>query len=99
MNETTRDALRSLIDAREDFALKQLEKDPEYLSVCQEQEKTEKIVDELLMKLEKPDRITIRRHYEGELNKTDYEIKAAYIQGLRDCFSLLDFLTGNEVCI
>lgn len=99
MTTKTRDALRSLIGAREDLALKELEQNLAYLSVCKEQKKTEEMVEELLLRFEKPDRMAIRRHYEGEVHKSNYELKAAYIQGLRDCFLLFGFLSGNEVYI
>lgn len=99
MTNMTRDALRSLIGAREEVALNRLDNNFEYQKVCDQQEKSEEVVEELLQQFEKLDRITIRRHYESEVHKTNYEIKAAYIQGLRDCFSLFGFLMGNEVCI
>lgn len=94
MTKMTRDALGSLITARIEFALSQLEQDPEYLEVCNQQKKTEDSVDELLGQFEKSDRITIRRHYEGETKKTNCELKAAYIQGLRDHYGFINFSMG-----
>ena len=99
MDNVTRDGMRSLIGAREDFALRQLDRNLEYQQVCERQDKSEKTVDELFERFEKEERITICRHYEGDVEKTNYEIKAAYIQGLRDCFRLFGFLSGNEVQI
>lgn len=99
MDNMTREALRSLIGAREEQALRRLETDLDYQEVCKQQEKSEAVVEELYQKFEKADRVTVRRHYEGELHKTNYEIKTAYIQGLRDCFLLFCFLSGNEVRI
>lgn len=93
MTKMTRDALGSLITARIEFALNQLDQDSEYIELCNQQKKTEETAQELLNQLEKPDRITIRRHYEGELRKTNREIEAAYIQGLRDHSELIEFLS------
>lgn len=96
MTSMTRDALRSLIGAREDIALKRLGENQEYLRICKEQEHSEEVVEELYQQLEKSDRITIRRHYEGEIQKANFESKEAYLQGLRDCFKLFVFLGDFE---
>lgn len=99
MDNMTRDAVRSLIGAREEFALRRLDSDLDYQGICKRQKKSEETVEELLERFEKEERITVRRHYEGEVEKTNCEIKVAYIQGLRDCFRLFGFLSGNEVRI
>ena len=99
MTNMTQDALGSLLDVREDAALSKLKQDPKYLSVCREQKESQKIVEDLLGPLEQSARNTIRDHFEGEIYKTTFEIKAAYIQGLRDCYRLFGFLAGNDVRI
>lgn len=99
MTSMTRDALRSLISAREEVAFNRLEQNPDYQEVCKQQEKSEEMVEGLYQRFEKSERIAIRRHYEGEVHKTNYEIKEAYLQGLCDCFRILGFLIGNEVRI
>lgn len=91
MDRMTCDVLRSLIGARENFALTKLDNNLEYQSVCRNQGKSAETVEEQYQRFEKADRITIRRHYEGEIQKTNYQIKEAYIQGLRDCFCLISF--------
>ena len=97
MDNMTRNAVRTLMGAREETAFRHLEYDTDYQEICKQQKKSEEIVEELYQQFEKPDRLTIRRHYEGEIYKTSFQIKEAYIQGLRDCFSLVHFLSGSEV--
>lgn len=97
MDNMTRNAVRTLIGAREEISFQRLNDDLDYQEVCRQQEKSEEVVEELYQQFEKPDRLTIRRHYEGEVYKTSFQLKEAYIQGLRDCFSLVHFLSGNEV--
>jgi len=82
MANMTRDALRSLIGSRVDIALERLEEKLEYLKICKEQEESGEIVEEFYQQFEKSDRITIRRHYEGEVEKTNLEIKEVYLQGI-----------------
>ena len=96
MANMTRDALRSLIGSRVDIALERLEEKLEYLKICKKQEESGEIVEEFYQQFEKSDRITIRRHYESEVEKTNLEIKEVYLQGLRDCFKLFAFLGDEE---
>ena len=100
MDHMTRNAVRSLMDAREAASFDRLESDLDYQKVCKEQENSEEWVEALYrQRFEKSERIAVRRHYEGEVHKTNYKIQEAYIQGLRDCFFLIGFLSGNEVRI
>ena len=92
----TRQALRSLIVSREELALKRLAENPDYLEICEKQKQSEGIIEELYQQFEKSDRITIRRHYEGEVHKKNLEYKEVYLQGLRDCFRLFTFLGDEE---
>ena len=96
MTNETRQMLRALIASREEFAWNNLKENSEYLEVCKEQDKSEKVVEELYQRFDKEDRITICRHYEGEIHKQNFEIKELYIQGLRDGFQLLTFLSGSH---
>jgi len=50
----------------------------QYLEVCTQQEKTENIVEELLQRFERDERISIHRHYEGETRKYGFEIDEVY---------------------
>lgn len=92
MNDMERNAYRGVINARLEIALKGLRKNPKYIERCHQQEKSGELVEELLHQLEKDDRITIRRHYEGEIAKECDELNEAYVQGLRDCMKFLMFL-------
>lgn len=93
MANMTRDALRSLIGSRVDIALERLEEKLEYLKICKEQEESGEIVEEFYQKFEKSDRITIRRHYEGEVEKTNLKSKKSIYRGL---FKLFAFLGDEE---
>lgn len=94
MDNETLQAVNALIFTREDAAFDRLEKDAAYEAVCAQQDKTEKMVEEYYQRFEKSERIAIRRHYEEETRKQNLELKAVYIQGLRDCFQLCAFLSG-----
>lgn len=93
----THDAVYSLIDAREEVALRNLQNNEDYQTLCKQQAQSEEVIEALFQRFEQTEYKTIRRHYEGELQKMDFEIKHAYVQGLRDCFILFRFLSGNEV--
>lgn len=55
MDNMTCNNLRSLIGARENFALKKLDNNSEYQSVCRKQDKSEDVVEELYQCFEKAD--------------------------------------------
>lgn len=92
MTDSERKVLREFVSGRLSIMFNRLKDNTRYLEVCEQQNKSEDEAEELLHKLEKPDRITIRRHYEGEVIKTGIEIDEAYIQGLRDCVRILSLL-------
>ncbi len=96
MTEQTRLAFGTLLTSREETAYNRLKENPQFLEVCAQQAKSEEMVEELYQQFEKTYRIAIRRHYEGEVHKTNFEIKAVYLQGLRDCFKLLAFLSDQS---
>jgi len=96
MKSLTREALNSLVGAREDIALTRIQENAEYSEVCKQQEQTEEMVEKIYQQLEKTDRIMICRHYEGEVHKTSFEINELYLQGLRDCFKLIAFLSDFQ---
>ena len=92
MTDSERIILNGLIDSRLEIAWKRLDENTAYQEQCRQQEKSGEAAEELLHKLEKEERITIRRHYEGETAKTSFELNEAYIQGLRDSMRVLAFL-------
>lgn len=93
--------LRQFIAGRQEIVFRRLKENARYLEVCDRQKQTDTIVDELLHKLEKDERITIRRHYEGETGKTGIELNEVYLQGLRDSVRILALLGvfGGEVSL
>ena len=92
MTNTERQALREFIGSRQDIALNRLVDNTQYQEMCQRQGKTSADADNALEKLEKEDRITIRRHYEGEMERTSFELDEVYLQGLRDSVKILALL-------
>ncbi len=50
-------------------------------------------VEALYHRFDKPDRLLIRRHYEGEEYRSNLQMDEIYKQGLRDCFQLCAFLS------
>lgn len=92
MTDSERKILREFVSGRLAIMFDRLKDNTRYLEVCEQQHKSEKFADELLHKLEKDDRITIHRHYEGEVIKTGIEIDEAYLQGLRDSVKILSLL-------
>lgn len=95
MTTETRQALGALFDSRDNLVWNRLKENPQYLELCRRQDESEKEVEELLHRFEKHDRITIRRHYEGEAEQESIASKELYVQGLRDCFKLITFLGGS----
>lgn len=89
MTNSERIILNGLIDSRLEIAWKRLDENTAYQEQCREQEKSGERAEELLHKLTKEERITIRRHYEGETAKMSFELNEAYIQGLRDSVKIL----------
>ena len=92
MIENERLMLNTFIDSRLEFALKRLDDNPAYQEQCRQQGESEEVAENILHKLEKHERIAVRRHYEGETAKVCFELDEAYLQGLRDCVKLFAFL-------
>ena len=92
MTDAERKILKAFVNMREEIAFKRLKDNTRYLEICAQQEKTETMVEELLHRFEKDERISIRQHYEGETAKQCFELEAAYLQGLRDSARFLAFL-------
>ena len=68
--ENSRDSWKSLITARIDAALECVSrKNSEYIELCQQQEKSEKIVDILLKKLDAEEQAVVRQYYDKEIEK------------------------------
>lgn len=87
---SSRDNWKNLITSRIDAALERVNrKNPEYIELCQQQEKDEKIVDMLLKKLDKEEQAVIRQYYDKEIEKENYELEGAYMQGVKDGIWLL----------
>lgn len=91
----TREALETLLSDRQDAAYHRLLEKREYRELCREQKETQKAVEALYRQLDKDDRLTISRHYEGEDYKTGMLLDETYLQGLQDCFWLIGLLSGR----
>lgn len=83
---------KEFVTARIEVALQRLRNNPMYMDWCSKQNASEEKVDKLLHKLNKKERIAIRRHYEGEIVRENFELDEAYLQGMRDCIQILSFL-------
>lgn len=97
MDKNTRKAIIALIGAREDLVVSRLKTNPEFQELVKKQEISGEIVEKLYECFSDAERLTIQRHYENEIGKEILENTEIYIQGLRDCFALFDFLNGKEV--
>lgn len=96
MMGTGQSAYKDFVIARTELALLRLRNNPAYIERCRQQEKGEEKVDRLLHKLNKRERIAIRRHYEGETIKRSFELDETYLQGMRDCIQILSFLNALD---
>lgn len=93
--KNSRDSWKSLITSRIDAALERVNRsNSEYIELCQKQEKDEKIVDMLLKKMDKEEQAVIRQYYDKEIEKENYELEGAYMQGVKDG---IWFLLGSGV--
>ena len=85
-------AVNEFIISRVNFAIHKLEDtNPRYDEVCKAQERNWQSIDVILHKLEKDERRAVLRHFEEEVHKFGFESNESYVQGLRDCFSILTF--------
>ena len=83
--KNSRDSWKNLITSRIDAALERVNRDnSEYIELCQQQEKDESIVDILLKKLDKEEQDIVRQYYDKEIEKENYELEGAYMQGVKD---------------
>ena len=83
--KSSRDSWKNLITARIDAALERVNrKNPEYIELCQQQEKNKEIVDMLLKKLDAEEQAVIRQYYNKEIEKENYELEETYMQGVKD---------------
>lgn len=89
MNQIDQRMCQTVIGSRIEIALKRLKETSHFQVMLKKQSETEAMVEELLQKLEKEERITIRRHFEKKVEKEGEELNEAYIQGLKDCIQLL----------
>lgn len=96
MTDAERIMVKTFINSRLEIAFQRLKDNPAYVKHCRAQDKSAVVVDELLNALSKDDRITIRRHYEGETEKESFELNETYLQGLKDCIRVLAFLNAFE---
>ena len=92
MAENECQAIKDFIGARVNFAIFKLDdNNPRYREVCKNQEKNWQTIDVILRKLEDDDRRAVLRHFEEDVHKFGFESDGAYLQGVRDCFSMLAF--------
>lgn len=88
--------LRDFMWERIDLALEKSKQNLRYIERCTQQVESKKLADAVLEKMEKEDRITIRRLYEDETAKNAIEMEEIYIQGLKDCAKLFSVLGVSE---
>lgn len=92
MTDYEKKMLRTFITQRQEIAYNRLRENECYQAICERQKRTDADVDEVLHKLEKDERLTVRRHYEGETEKTGIELNEVYLQGLQDSVKILALL-------
>ena len=96
MTETTSEAFYSFVNERQEYACTRLRKDADYNRLCERQKQSEEIVEELYQHFDEDEYLSIVQHYEGETDLENCRLDAVYIQGLRDCFELITFLSDEE---
>ena len=85
-------AAKDFMNARVNMAIFKLkDKSQQYQNVCEKQEANWQSIDVILQKLGKDDRRAVIRYYEEEVHKFGFEFNESYLQGVKDCFSLLVF--------
>lgn len=83
--KNSRESWKNLITSRIDAALERVNRsNSEYIELCKQQEASEKVVDNLLKKLDKEEQAVIRQYYDKEIEKENYELEETYIQGVKD---------------
>lgn len=92
MMGTEKRTYKDFVIARIEITLLQFRNNQAYIERCRLQEKNEERIDKLLHKLNKRGRIPIRRYYEGETVKRNFELNETYLQGIRDFAQIFSFL-------
>ena len=65
---SSRDSWKNLITSRIDTALERVNRDnSEYIELCQQQQKAERLVDVLLKKLDAEEQDIVRQYYDKEI--------------------------------
>jgi len=88
--------LRDFIGERMALAMENAKQNPRYLKHISEQVESRKLADVVLGKMQKEDKLTIRRYCESEAAKMGFEMEEIYIQGLKDCVKLFSVLGVTE---
>lgn len=97
MTDPVTEALRNLIAVRQEQILQTLDNDHEYRRICQEQERLEAEADRLLERFT-PEERSVLLSYDDEQNDRVYcELKAMYLQGIRDGFGLFRLLVPSPM--
>lgn len=97
MTETEQKMLRELLADRQAVALNRLKDETRYIEVCEAHDKQGEAAEALLQRLEKEERLIIRRYYEDEQYQIHLELEAVYLQGLRDSMKILAFMGAFNV--
>lgn len=96
MNDT-KECWKSYITSRVELALERISRNPEYIELCEQQDKSQETVDSLLEKLGGENALTVRRYYEMETMRQSFEIDEAYMQGMMDAIQFLGGLGVFQV--
>lgn len=87
--DNSRSCWKGFISSRVELALGKASRDAKYMELCECQKADEEMVDSILKKLDKEERITVRRYYEDDTAKKGYELDEAYRQGVKDGIQFL----------
>jgi hypothetical protein len=82
-------AIRGLIAERRETHLQELKSSPRHREAQKQRDELEAQAEELLAKMDKAERLTVRRFVESEIAKAGIEMNAAYLGGLTDGVELL----------
>lgn len=97
MTDPVTEALRNLIAVRQEQILQVLDNDHEYRRICQEQERLEAEADRLLECFTPEERSLLLCYDDGQNDRVYCELKAMYLQGIRDGFGLLRSLVPSPM--
>ena len=96
MTSMTREMLLTIMTSRIDKALDRVSENSEYLTVCKKQGKAKPEIDKLFERFSQEEKAFIESYNEGETHKETFEIREAYLQGMRDCFTILSILSDLQ---